>query len=424
MARTLSAKAVQSEIRIGYHADAAQPGLYLQVAGGSKSPTRSWIFRYVSPISGKRRDMGLGSTTSVGLADARKAAQNARTLLTQKLDPLEERKAQLAALRAEAARTITFDIAAKSCIETKAPEWTNPKHAAQWAATLSTYASRHIGDKPVRDITVVDVLKVLEPIWTTKTETATRVRQRIETVLDWAAARGYRADGNPASLKGNLAQLLPRASKIKRVKHHPALPFTQINQFVSALRTRAGVSAVALELLILTATRANEVVNATWAEIDLPAKIWTIPAIRMKAKREHRIPLCDRAVQILTELRSTATSHYVFPGQSLRGTKPLSSAAILKLIKGMTGYESFVTHGFRSTFRDWAAETTPFPNETIEMALAHTIKNRAEAAYRRGDMLAKRVEVMDAWGKYIETPWGDTLAWGSNVTLIQIAAGK
>ena len=273
---------------------------------------------------------------------------------------------------------------------------------------------------PVRDINVEAILKILGPIWTTKTETATRVRQRIETVLDWAAARGYRSGLNPASLKGNLAQLLPRTSKIKQVTHHPALPFTEINSFITALRNRPGLSAIALELLILTAARTGEVINATWVEVNLQTKVWTIPAKRMKAKREHRVPLCGRALQILTQLQGIATSDYIFPGHHLSGTKPLSSAAMLKLMKGMAGYQNLVPHGFRSTFRDWAAETTSFSNETVELALAHTIKNKAEAAYRRGDMLDKRHKLMEEWGKYVETLPMDKNSAGSTVMVMRI----
>ena len=368
--------------------------------------------------------MGLGSAADVSLAEARKAAQAARSVLTQGVDPLDERRALLAARRIEAARTVTFDAATKSCIEMKSHEWSNSKHAAQWTATLATYASKYIGDMPVSDITVEDILKVLQPIWITKTETATRVRQRIETVLDWAAARGYRSGANPASLKGNLAQLLPRTSKIKQVTHHPALPFTQINPFITALRTRTGFSALALELLILTATRTGEVINATWDEVNLQTKIWTIPAARMKARREHRIPLCGRAMQILIGMQHKATSTYIFPGQSTRKSKPLSSAAMLELVRGMPGYQAFVPHGFRSTFRDWAAEMTAFSSEAVELALAHTIKNKAEASYRRGDMLEARQKLMKAWERHVEsTPKAAASATGK-VTLIGASRGR
>jgi len=421
MARKFTTRAVQNEATVGYHADAGQPGLYLQVANGSRGPTRSWVFRYISPTTTKRRDMGLGSAKDVGLAEARQGAQAARSTLKQGLDPLDERRMLLAARRAEAARTVTFDAAAKACIATKTPEWSNSKHAAQWTATLATYASEHIGATPVSDITVEAVLKVLEPIWTTKTETATRVRQRIETVLDWAAARGYRSGMNPASLKGNLAQLLPRAAKIRQRSHHPALPFGEINAFIAALRTHPGISAIALEFLILTAARTGEVINATWDEVDLKAKVWTIPASRMKAKREHRVPLCRRAVEILTQLQDTMTSNYIFPGHSLRAPKPLSSAAMLELMRGMHGYKTLVPHGFRSTFRDWAAETTAFQNETVELALAHTIKNKADAAYRRGDMLDKRHKLMEAWARYINAAPIVAATTGGTVSPLRIA---
>jgi integrase len=402
MARRLSARAIQSESVVGYHADADQRGLYLQVTNGSGGIERSWVFRFVSPVTRKRRDMGLGSTRDVGLAEARQRATTARSILKNGLDPIEERRKRQIERRIEAARAITFDAAAEACIKAKAPEWSNSKHAAQWTTTLTTYASPHIGGMPVSDVTVDDVLRILEPIWTTKTETATRVRQRIETVLDWSAARGYRFGLNPASLKGNLAQLLPRPSKIKRVEHHPALPFKEVNRFVTSLRQRPGVSAIALEFLILTAARTGEVINASWSEIDLTEKLWTIPASRMKAKREHRVPLCNRACQILVDLKATATSDYIFPGQSLRQSKPMSSAAMLELIRGINAYKTYVPHGFRSTFRDWASETTNHSHETIELALAHAIRNKVEAAYRRGDLLNKRRNLMEAWAAYVE----------------------
>ncbi len=402
MAKRLTARSVETENRAGYHSDSDQKGLYLQVVTGRSGPNRSWVFRYTSPVTRKRRDMGLGATGDIGLAEARRAAQAARSALVQGIDPLNQRKAETASRRAESARTVTFSSAAASCIKAKAPEWSNAKHAAQWSSTLATYADPVIGTMAVADITVNDVMRVLEPIWTVKTETATRVRQRIEAVLDWAKARGYRSGMNPASLTGDLEQLLPRSAKVKKVVHHPALPCEKTHDFITDLRARQGISTIALEFLILTAARTGEVINATWEEFDLTKAIWTIPAARMKAKREHRVPLSRRVVEILNCLRDTATSPYVFPGNGLKKPRPLSSAAMLKLMRGMDAYKNYVPHGFRSTFRDWAAEETNYAHETIEMALAHTIKNKTEAAYRRGDLLEKRRSLMDAWAGYVE----------------------
>ena len=401
--RRLSARTVTAETRLGYHADAAQLGLYLQLAQGVTGITRSWVFRYVSPVTGKRRDMGLGSTAVRTLAQARDAAQEYRGLHTQGLDPIDERKRAEAARKFETARAITFDEAAKQCIAAKRAEWTNAKHAAQWTNTLATYCSRPLGNVPVADIDTADVLRVLEPIWTTKTETATRLRQRIEVVIDWATARGYRKGANPAALKGNLAQLLPRASKTKRVHHHPALPYREIHPFMQALRKKSGLSALALEFAILTAARTGEVINAEWTEFDLAAALWTVPASRMKAKREHRVPLSTRSLHIVSRLEETRASNYVFPGHSPKKRTGLSSSALLELLRDMTSFTAYVPHGFRSTFRDWAAETTHFQNETIELALAHAIRNKAEAAYRRGDQLEKRKKLMADWLRHIET---------------------
>jgi integrase len=258
------------------------------------------------------------------------------------------------------------------------------------------------------------VLQVLEPIWTTKTETASRLRQRIETVLDWAKARKLRTGDNPASLKGGLGQLLPKASKIAKVRHQPALPYQQVHAFVQELRAKRGISPKALEFLILTATRSGEVLGAKWDEIDLTGNVWTIPAERMKAGREHRVPLSARAVTIIKEMLAGKQCEFVFPDPS--GKRGMSSGSLLAVIKGMPDYAAYVPHGFRSTFRDWAAETTNFANETLELALAHSIRDKAEAAYRRQDQLEKRVKLMEQWAGYVGRPYS-----GGSVAQIRTA---
>ncbi len=396
----MTVKQVEACTKIGYTADGKQPGLNLQVAQGAQGLTRSWVFRYTSPITGKRREIGLGPISLRGLADARELVGEYRRQILNGLDPKDERDG-LKRQRAQAVRSVlTFAEAAEQCIATKQHEWKNAKHQHQWGATLKTYAYPTLGDVPVDQIKMEQVLAVLEPIWTTKTETATRLRQRIETVMDWAKARKLYEGDNPASLKGGLGQLLPKASKIAKVKHQPALPYPQIHAFVKALREKKGISPKAFEFLILTATRSGEVLGAKWDEFDLEAKVWTIPAERMKAGREHRVPLSGRAITIIKEMLAGRQCDYVFPAPT--GKKGMSNGALLAVIKGMRGYSAYVPHGFRSTFRDWAAETTSYANETLELALAHTIKDKAEAAYRRQDQLEKRAKLMEQWASYVE----------------------
>lgn len=410
----LTVKQVEGCTKIGYTADGKQPGLNLQVAQGAHGLTRSWVFRYTSPTTDKRREIGLGPIGVRGLADAREAAGEYRRQILNGLDPKDERD-ELRRQRAQSVRRVlTFSEAATQCIATKQHEWKNAKHQHQWAASLETYVYPSLGAVPVDRITVEQVLQVLEPIWTTKTETASRVRQRIETVLDWAKARKLMTGDNPALLKGGLGQLLPKARKIAKVKHQPALPYVQINAFVRALREKKGISPKAFEFLILTATRSGEVLGAKWDEIDLEAKVWTIPAERMKAGREHRIPLSARAMTIINEMLAGRQCDYVFPAPT--GKKGMSNGALLAVIKGMPSYAAYVPHGFRSTFRDWAAETTNFANETLELALAHTIKDKAEAAYRRQDQLEKRAKLMEQWAGYVER-----VPQAATVTLMQQA---
>jgi integrase len=399
---TLTAQAVKSCTKLGYTADAQEPGLNLQVTRGAAGYARSWLFRYTSPEKGKRREMGLGPFPAVSLARAREEAAKLRGLIRDGIDPIEWKRQEKSLARRAKSERLTFGQAAERCIATRQHEWRNAKHRAQWTATLKTYAFPTLGSLPVDVITTEHVLQVLEPIWTTKTETATRVRQRIETVLDWAKARKLLTGDNPASLKGGLGQLLPKASKIAKVVHQPALPYQQAHSFVQALRAKRGVGAKALEFLLLTGCRSGEVLGARWEEIDLERNVWIIPADRMKAGREHRVPLSSRAEAILREMLAGKQSEFVFPGPD--GKRPMSNGVLLALMKGMPAYARFVPHGLRSTFRDWAAETTSYANETLELALAHTIKNRAEAAYRRGDQLEKRAGLMEQWARYLELP--------------------
>jgi integrase len=389
-AKELSAAQVRRLTKPGLHAVGGVSGLLLQV---SPTGSQSWTLRTM--VGTKRRDIGLGGFPDVQLAQARERAREAKDAIRQGIDPIEQRKAARSALLASQIRGIVFDECARQYIASKTAEFSNIKHAAQWTSTLKDYASPVIGKLPVSAVELVHILKILEPIWQTKTETATRVRARIESVLAWATVSGYRSGDNPARWKGNLDAVLPKAGKLKKVKHHKALPWTKMAEFMEQLRKRSGVSAKALEFLILTATRSGEVRGARWEEIDLDAKLWTIPAERMKANKEHVVPLCSDAIKLL---KSQDTTDLVFPG--FRGHL-LSDVAIGKSIKAMN--VDATVHGFRSTFRDWCAESTNYPNEVAEMALAHTITNAVERAYRRGDLLEKRTRLMADWCKHVNT---------------------
>lgn len=384
----LSAKQVEQIKRAGYWPDGA--GLYMQCTA---TRAKSWIFRYSR--NGKTREMGLGSVLVVGLADARRKAADARKLLSEGIDPLDAKKTKKQEQALNKAKTITFDKCAEAYIKAHAPKWKNAKHASQWTSTIKTYCGV-IGSLPVQDVDTALVLKVLEPIWNEKTETASRLRSRIEQVLDYATVRGYRSGDNPARWRGHLAKLLPAIQKRLRVKHHPALPYHNINTFIEALRKQEGTAARALEFTILCASRTSEVLGAQPDEFDLKKALWTIPKERMKSGREHRVPLSARAVEIV---RAQPDGAYVFPGMG--DGQPLSNAAMLALLKRM-GRKDITTHGFRSSFRDWSAECTGYAREVCEMALAHTIGDKAEAAYRRGDLFEKRRRLMADWAKYCE----------------------
>lgn len=378
----------------GRHADGQ--GLHLLV---KDTGARSWVYRYM--LRGKSRDLGLGPAGKEGisLADARDMAAALRLKVKAGIDPLAERQeaeaAAFARAQAEAATRVTFKVAAEGYIETNEGNWRNDKHRQQWRNTLSTYAYPIIGHLPVAEVTTSHVLEILEPIWKAKAETASRVRGRIETILDAAKARGYRSGENPARWRGHIAQILPARARLTR-GHHKAMAYEAIPAFVEQMRERSAVAALALEYTILTAARTGEVLGATWDEVDLDKAVWTIPADRMKAGREHRVPLSQRAVEILKEVQLLG-KEWLFP--AAKGGK-LSGMAMTMLLRRMDA--DTTVHGFRSAFRDWAAECTSFPHEVAEMALAHTIENKVERAYRRGDLFDKRRKLMNEWAAFLE----------------------
>lgn len=377
----------------GLHFVGGVSGLALQV---QPSGSRSWVLRY--SIAGRRREMGLGGFPDVPLVDARRRAREEREKADKGLDPIAERAAAQSRVRADRAKAITFEKAARSFVEAQEAGWRNAKHAGQVRSTLaSTYPT--IGNVLVRDVELAHVLAVLEPIWREKTETASRLRGRIEAVLDWATARGYRDGPNPARWKGHLDHLLPAPAKIAKPVHHPAVPVGDVGEFIAALRQESGVAARALEFAVLTAARPGEVRGARWDEIDVDAAMWVVPAERMKAGKEHRVPLSAPALELVRTMPLFAEQELIFPAP--RGG-PLSDMALVSVMRRM-GHSS-VPHGFRSTFRDWAAENTNYPRDLAEMALAHTIGDKVEAAYRRGDMLAKRRRMMDDWAAFCAAP--------------------
>lgn len=378
----------------GRHAVGGVAGLHLLV---KQNGAASWLIR--SLVGGKRKDIGLGGYPDVTLAGAKEAARRARDQIVQGIDPVEQRRQARALLIADSAKAKTFADCVKLFVDSKGDEWRNAKHRQQWTNTLATYAEPIIGEVLVRDVTLAHILDILTPIWKTKTETAARVRGRVEAILDWATVRGYREGDNPARWKGHLDHLLPKPSKVAKVVHHAAMPMDGLSDFMIALRAKEGTGSRALELAILTAARSGEVRGALWPEFDLNSHLWTIPAERMKAGREHRVPLSKQAIKLLKALPRFEKVDVVFPG---RKGQVLSDMTLTKVMRDMEA--DGVPHGFRSTFRDWAAERTNFPRELAEMALAHTIESKVEAAYRRGDLLAKRFQMMQAWADFCETP--------------------
>jgi len=390
----LTARAIDAKLKRGHYADGG--GLVLQV---SKWGTKAWIFRYER--HGRERHMGLGSLQTLSLADARERARECRRLLLSGCDPIEDRNNERMRQRLEAARGITFKECASGFIDAHQASWRNAKHRAQWNSTLAIYAYPVIGELSVSVIDTPLVLKCIEPIWTIKPETAKRIRGRVERILDWAAVRNFRHGNNPARWRGHLDKLLPAPNKVRPVKHHSAISRLELPKFMAELRVHEEVSARALEITVLTALRTSEVIGALWNEFNLASKVWSIPAIRMKARREHRVPLSRRALEILNQL--PRESEHVFPGD--RKAQPLSNMAMLTILKRM-GRDDITVHGFRSTFRDWAAESTNYPNHVVEMALAHAIGDKVEAAYRRGDLFEKRRRLMEEWARYCSGPTG------------------
>jgi integrase len=398
---TLTSKRIVKLTEPGRYGDGR--GLYLQVTDAG---VRSWILRYER--NGRERAMGLGPVGDFTIEEARERARKARQQLSDGIDPIDARRAERARQATEAAlaaaKNVSFEQCARQYFDHHSSKWHNAKHRGEFISSLKRYAFSVIGKLPVAAIDKTLVLKVLQKdsFWQIKTRTAGRVRGRIESILDYAKVQGWRAGENPAGWDGNLEHALPATSSIAPTKHHNALAFAEVHNFVSVLRARNDMAARALEFLILTATRTGEVIGARWSEIDLSAKTWTIPAARMKTGRktgkEHRIPLCDRAIAILQALPREAD--FVFFGS--RKNKPLSHDAFNQLQKRMKRRE-FTVHGMRSTFRDWAAEKTTYPNHVVEMALAHAIGNKVEAAYRRGDLFEQRRQLMGDWARYCET---------------------
>jgi integrase len=375
-------------------------GLYLQVRQTNTEGvlSKTWIYRYAAP-GGRERYMGLGSYPDIGLIAARARATEARRLREQLIDPIEHRDDQRAALRRaeaeEKAKVVTFDECRDAYIASHRAGWRSVKHASQWTGTLETYVTPVFGKLPVQVIDTGLVCKVLEPIWTTKPETATRIRGRIEAILDWAKVREFRRGENPARWRGHLDQVLPAPSRVREVKHHAALPYSNIGAFMRSLRDREATAARALEFTILTAARTGEMLGARRREIDLISKMWTVPSERMKAGREHRVPLSNQAVALLKRMLENNDSEYVFPGDR-RAT--LSNMAMDMLLRRMN--PDVTVHGFRSCFRTWAAERTMFPREVVEAALAHVVGDETERAYQRGDLFEKRRRLMTAWADY------------------------
>lgn len=391
VAKQLSDRAVAALKTIGRHAVGGVPGLHLLVSAGY----RSWILRI--QVGEQRKDMGLGPYPAVSLLEARERARKIHDDLRDGLIPVSPRRQQRSVLVAKAATEKTFHWCTEEYLKAKSSEWKNAKHRQQWENTLNAYAMPHLGHLPVSLIDLPHVLACLEPIWASKNETASRLRGRIETVLDWAAVRKYRSGDNPARWKGHLDKVLPTPSKIQKVEHHRALPVDDMPAFMQDLHTRAGIAARALEFLILTAARSGEVRGATWTEVDMAQGIWIVPAERMKAGAEHRVPLSLESIELLKELPRVAGTELLFPGTKGQVLSDMTMTAVMRRMKA-----DAVPHGFRSTFRDWAGEKTNFPRELAEQALAHTLESKVEAAYRRGDALEKRRQMMQEWAHFIE----------------------
>jgi integrase len=389
----LTALKVEKAKEPGMYADGG--GLYLRV---TPQGTKNWVLRYM--LNRTPHWMGLGPLALYGLQEARARALDARRKRHDGIDPIEARRAERVRQRLDAAKVVTLAEVAETYIAAHKAGWRNGKHKAQWENTLRTHAAP-IMSLPVQSIDTALVLRVLEPIWAAKPETASRVRQRIESILDFAKVRGHREAENPARWRGHLDKLLPARAKVRAIAHHAALPYAQLPAFLASLGTREAIAARALEFLILTTARTGEVIGARWSEIDFLDKTWMVPVARMKAQREHRVPLSARAIAILQEAQAARNGEddraFVFPG-SAPGT-PLCNMAFLMLLRRM-GRTDLTVHGFRSSFRDWVAERTNFPSEVAEMALAHVVGSKVEAAYRRGDLFNKRRRLMQQWATF------------------------
>jgi integrase len=407
----LSAVKVQQVRKRGLYADGG--GLHLQVTEGvDESVNKSWLFRFSVPDPTKRsgrreRWMGLGSIGTVSLVDARAAALDARKLCRNGIDPIEVRRAAKAAAALAQARAMTFDQCRDAYIKPNKPKWKNGKHQEQWTNTLATYVTPVFGKLPVATVDTALVLKVIEPLWQSKPETASRVRQRIERVLDFAKVRGFRSGDNCARWKGHLDQVLPSLAQVRQVRHHPALPYALIGAFMPALRDRVGIAARALEFAILSGMRTDAVIKARWTEMDTVQKVWTVPPDRAKRKaqnwREHRAALSTAALKVLATMKAHSNGgEYVFPGD--RPGQPLSNGAMLELLKEMNWTDEkgdrITTHGFRSTLRTWAAERTNFPDDLVRAALGQTVGTKVDAAYQRGDLFEKRKRLMATWADF------------------------
>jgi integrase len=385
--KKLNTLAVSRARTPGYVGDG--DGLYLQV---TSTKAKSWIYRFM--LAGRRREMGLGPYPAVSLADARDAAAQARSLVKKGQDPIQARDTA-------SARALTFDQAAQEFIVGNEKAWRSQAHRAQWRISLSTYASPSIGNTPVQTIGLADVTGILEPLWHEKPETAFRLRGRIERVLDWAKVKGLRSGENPARWRGHLDKVLPALSQVHKVKHFAAVPVHDVAGVYERLCASKAASALALRFIILTAARAGEVAGMKWSELDLEARVWSVPADRNKTGRLHRVPLSDEVMSIVEALRATSTGKLVFPGWS--NGRPMALKSFRRILKSAGGGSATV-HGFRSTFRDWASERTTYPREVAEMALAHVVENKVEAAYRRGDLFERRKRMMQDWANFVCLP--------------------
>lgn len=415
--KELSALEVGRLTAQGFHAVGGIPGLHMRI---TDTGARGWVLRVM--VGTKRRDIGLGGFPEVTLSDARAAAREAKQTIKGGEDPVELRKAARALLLAEAANRVTFEWCAAEYIKAHRAGWKNAKHADQWANTLRDYAHPVIGKLAVADVSRELVLRILQPIWLEKNETATRLRGRIEVVLDWAKAAGYRTGDNPAAWKGNLSAALAKPSKVQKVTSHPAVQAHEMGTFMQALRLCEGVSPKALEFVALTAARSGEVRGMVWGEVDRKAGVWVIPAVRMKAEREHRVPLSQQALALLDAQGWGDAGAVVFPGGKGQALSDMSLTAVTRKLafKDKAG-RVCVPHGLRSTFRDWAGEFTNYPRELAEQALAHAIGDATEQAYRRGDALDKRRVMMQAWAEFCDTVRSDAQVGGGSVVSLRAA---